>query len=138
LRVINGLLLAFLIYVSEDIVKNEISGRLLGEDECLDKLLEFGGFVGCFTDDLNDDIVVGSLGIDVRDADFAVLEIEFFNSLLNSLLILDCELDAVFADLHFDRQKLEPIPPRDQKRTGNAFHRKAMIIVSASPLMYIV
>jgi hypothetical protein len=89
LRVVNGLLLAFLIYVSEDIVKNEVSGRLLGEDECLDKLLEFGGFVGCFTDDLNDDIVVGSLGIDVRDADFAVLEIEFFNSLLNSLLILD-------------------------------------------------
>jgi hypothetical protein len=89
LSVVNRFLLTLLVYVSEDIVKNEVSGGLLGEDECLDKLLELGGFVGCFTDDLNDDVVVGSLGIDVRDADFAVLEVEFLNSLLNSLLMLD-------------------------------------------------
>jgi hypothetical protein len=37
----------------------------LGKDKGLDELLEFGGFVGCFTDDLNDDVVIGSLGIDV-------------------------------------------------------------------------
>jgi hypothetical protein len=57
----------------------------LGKDKGLDKLLELGGFVGCLTDDLNDDVVVGCLRIDVRNADFAVLEIEFFNTLLNSL-----------------------------------------------------
>jgi len=59
----------------------------------LDELLELSGLVGCFTDDLNDDVIVRSLGIDVGDADFAVLEIEFFDTLLNSLRLLACELE---------------------------------------------
>jgi hypothetical protein len=62
---------------------------LLGKDKGLDKLLELGRFIGGFTNDLNDDVVVGCLGIDIRDADFAVLEIEFFDTLLDSLNLLD-------------------------------------------------
>ena len=58
----------------------------------MDELLELSGLVGCFTDDLNDDVIVRSLGIDVGDADFAVLEIEFFDTLLNSLYLLAFEL----------------------------------------------
>jgi hypothetical protein len=45
LSIVNGFLLTLFTYVSEDIVKNEVSGGLLSEDEGLDKLLEFGGFV---------------------------------------------------------------------------------------------
>jgi hypothetical protein len=56
----------------------------------LDEFLEFGGLVGCFTDDLYDDVIEGGLGIDVRNADFAVLEIQFFDTLLDSLQLLDC------------------------------------------------
>ena len=93
MSIVNRLLLTLLVYVSEDIIENEVSGWLLGKDKRLNELLEFGGFVGCFTDDLNDDVVVGSLGIDIRDPDFAVLEIEFFNPLLNSLFLSACELE---------------------------------------------
>jgi hypothetical protein len=54
---VHSLILAFLIDVSEDIVEYEVSGRLLGEDKGLDKLLKLGGFVGCLADDLDDDIL---------------------------------------------------------------------------------
>jgi hypothetical protein len=61
----------------------------LCKDKGLDEFLEFGGLVGCFTDDLYDDVIEGGLGIDVRNADFAVLEIQFFDTLLDSLQLLD-------------------------------------------------
>lgn len=89
--IVNQLFLALIVYVSEDVVENEVSSRLLGKDEGLDKLLELGGFVRCFTDNLNDDIVVGCLGIDIRNADFAILEIELLDALLNGLCLLDDE-----------------------------------------------
>jgi len=92
LCIVNKLLLTLIIYVSEDIIKDEVSSRLLGKDEGLNKLLELSGLVGCFTDDLNDNVIVGGLGIDVGDADFAVLEIELFDTFLNSLWLLACEL----------------------------------------------
>jgi hypothetical protein len=92
LCIVNQFLLTLIIYVPENIVQNEVSGRLLGKDEGLDKLLELGRFVGCFTDDLNDDVIVGCLGIDVGNADFAVLETEFLDALLYSLYLLGCEV----------------------------------------------
>jgi hypothetical protein len=65
---------------------------LLGKDKGLDKLLQLGRFIGGFTDDLNNDVVVGCLGINVRNADLAVLEVEFFDTLLDSLCLLDSNL----------------------------------------------
>jgi hypothetical protein len=85
LCVVNQFLLALVIYISENIIQDEVSGRLLGKNESLDKFLELGRFVGRFSDDLNDDVIVGCLGIDVGNADFAVLKIEFFDALLYSL-----------------------------------------------------
>lgn len=79
------LLLSLLVDVAEDIIENEISSGLLSKDEGLDELFEFGGFVGCFTDYLNNDIIEGALRVNVRDSDLAVLEIEFPDSLLDSL-----------------------------------------------------
>lgn len=82
-------LFAFLVDISEDIIENKVSGGLLGKDEGLAEFLELGRLVGGFTDDLDDDVVEGSLGVDVGDTDFAVLEVEFANTFLNSLLTLD-------------------------------------------------
>jgi hypothetical protein len=78
-------LLALLLNVPEDVVQNEVTGWLFSQDESLTKFLKLGGFVGCFTDDLNDDAILGSLRIDIRNADLAVLEIEVADALLNSL-----------------------------------------------------
>ena len=86
---VNLLLLTFLIYVSEDVIENKVSGGLLGEDEGLTEFLELGGFVRGFTDDLNDDVLEGTLGVDVGDTDFAVLKVEFADTFLDSLLKLD-------------------------------------------------
>jgi len=58
LSVVNRLLLTLLIDVSEDVVEDEVSGRLLSKNEGLNKFLKLGGLVGGFTNDLDDDIVV--------------------------------------------------------------------------------
>jgi hypothetical protein len=79
------LLLSFLIDVAEDIIEYKVSGGLFGQDEGLDEFLELGRFVGGFTDDLNDDAIVGALRIDIGDADLALLEIEFLDTFLDSL-----------------------------------------------------
>ena len=42
----------------EDVVEDEVSGRLLSKNEGLNKFLKLGGLVGGFTNDLDDDIVV--------------------------------------------------------------------------------
>jgi len=83
----NRFFFAFLLNVTEDVVKNEVSGGLLSQDEGLTELLELGGFGRCFTDDLNDDAVLGSLGVDIRDTDLAILEVEVADALLNSLFL---------------------------------------------------
>ena len=61
----------------------------MGKDEGLAEFFKLGGLVGGFADDLDDDVVEGSLGVDVGDTDFAVLEVEFSNTLLNSLYRLN-------------------------------------------------
>jgi hypothetical protein len=89
---INLFLLAFLIDVSEDVIENKVSSGLLGKDEGLAEFLKLGRLVGGFTDDLDDNVVEGSLGVDVGDTDFAVLEVKFANTFLNSLKKLDEDL----------------------------------------------
>jgi hypothetical protein len=82
---LNNLLLGLLVDVAEDVVKNEVSGWLLGEDEGLDELLQLGRLVGGLANDLDDDGLVRALGVDVRDADLAVLELKRLDTLLDGL-----------------------------------------------------
>lgn len=62
---------------------------MLSKDEGLDELLELGRLVGGFADNLDDDVIEGSLGIDVRDADLAVLEVELADAFLDGLWLLE-------------------------------------------------
>lgn len=55
------------------------------EDESLYKFFRLAAFVREFADDLNNDVIVGGLCIDIGDTDFSVLEIELFDTLLDSL-----------------------------------------------------
>jgi hypothetical protein len=82
---LDDLLLSLLVDVAEDVVEDEVSGRLLGEDESLDELLQLGRLVGCLANDLDDDGLVRALGVDVRDADLAVLELKRLDALLDGL-----------------------------------------------------
>jgi len=82
------LLLELLLDVSEHVVENKISGWLLGENECLNKFLWLSILVGCLSDNLDNDVLVGSLGVDIRNANLAVLEIQSLDALLNGLNML--------------------------------------------------
>lgn len=62
---LNNLLLGLLVDIAEDIVEDEVSGGLLGEDEGLDELLQLGRLVGGLANDLDDDGLVGTLGVDI-------------------------------------------------------------------------
>ena len=77
--------LTALFNVSQDVIQNKISRRLLRKNKCLDKLLGLCSLVGRFADDLNNDVVEGSLGIDIGDSNLAVLEIELLDAFLDSL-----------------------------------------------------
>lgn len=58
----------------------------MGENESLNELLGLAGLVGNFANDLDDDAaLVSSLGVDVGNADLAVLEVELLDALLDSL-----------------------------------------------------
>jgi hypothetical protein len=58
---------------------------LLRENESLHELLGLSSFDGGFADDLDDDVLEGGLGVDVGDADLAVLELELLDALLDVL-----------------------------------------------------
>lgn len=81
----SGLFLFLVVDISQDVVDDEVAGGLRREDKGLDELLGLSGLDGALTNDLDDDVVERGLGIDVCDADFAVLEVEALNSLLDSL-----------------------------------------------------
>lgn len=81
------LLLGLLGKVAEDVVENEVSVGLLGENEGLNEALVRLTLVGDLTNDLDDDVGVGALGVDVGDADFGVLELELLDALVDGL---DC------------------------------------------------
>lgn len=51
------------------------------------------GTVGDLADDLDDNVDVGGLGVDVGDADFAVLEVELLYPVVDRL---EVESDGVF------------------------------------------
>lgn len=51
----------------------------------MDELLRLAGLVADLTDDLNDDVVVGGLGVDVGDSDLAVVEVKLLDALRDGL-----------------------------------------------------
>jgi hypothetical protein len=81
------LLLRLLGKVAEDVVEDEVAIRLLGEDECLGKALMGMTLVRDLANYLDDNIGLRTLGIDIGDADFGVLEIEELDALVDSLLL---------------------------------------------------
>lgn len=59
---------------------------MLCKDEGLNKLLGLAILIGGLANDLDDNIIKGSLRVDIGDTDFAVLEVKSLNTLLDSLL----------------------------------------------------
>jgi hypothetical protein len=55
----------------------------------LNELFKLGGLVRCFADDLDDNVIEGGLRIDVGNTDFAVLEVEFADTFLDGLIMLE-------------------------------------------------
>jgi hypothetical protein len=87
--------------VTEDIVKDKVAVGLLGEDEGLDEALVGLALVGDFTNDLDDDVGVGALGVDVGDADLGVLEVELLDALVDGLYMRQLVLTANWACLTY-------------------------------------
>lgn len=58
---------------------------LLSEDKGLDEFPRVLGLVGDLANDLDKDVLQRSLGVDVGDADLAVLEVELRDALLDVL-----------------------------------------------------
>lgn len=81
----SGLGLLTLINVSQDIIQQVVSSRLAGEDESLDEFLGLFVLVGNLADDLDDNVIVRGLGVDIGDADLALLEIKLLNALGDGL-----------------------------------------------------
>jgi hypothetical protein len=71
--------------IAEDIIKNVVAVGLLSQDESLDELARWLRLVGDLTDDGDQDVVKGSLGVNVQDADLALLEVELLNLVVDSL-----------------------------------------------------
>jgi hypothetical protein len=80
----SGLLL-FLDHVAEDVVQDKVTVSLRGENEGLSELSVGLRLVGDLANDLNDDVDVGCLGVDVGDADLAVLEFELLYPVVDCL-----------------------------------------------------
>jgi hypothetical protein len=87
-----GLLLLVLILlhgfvgkVAEDVVEDEVAVGLLGENKSLNEALVGLALVGDLTNDLDDDVGIGALGVDVGDADLGVLEVELLDALVDGL-----------------------------------------------------
>jgi len=78
-------LLFLLSNVTEDVVEHKVPIRLASEDEGLSEFAVGEGFVGDFTNHLDDDVLVGSLGVDVGDANLAVLELELLDAVVDGL-----------------------------------------------------
>lgn len=72
---LQALLIVLFLQVSEDIVEDEISIGLFGEEESLGEFPPRLVVVGHFANGLNNDAIVGrGLSVDRVDVDFAVLE----------------------------------------------------------------
>ena len=84
-RLGHGGLLLFLDHVAEDVVQHKVTVSLRGENEGLSELSVGLRLVGDLADDLDDDVDVGCLGVDVGDADLAVLELELLYPVVDCL-----------------------------------------------------
>jgi hypothetical protein len=78
-------LLLFLDHVAEDVVQHKVTVSLRGENEGLSELPVRLRLVGDFSDDLDNNVDVGGLGVDVGDADLAVLEFELLYPVVDGL-----------------------------------------------------
>ena len=59
---------------------------LLGQDKGLDELARRLRLVGDLTDDGDQDVVEGSLGVNVQDANLALLEVKLLDLIIDSLV----------------------------------------------------
>ena len=77
---------SLLLQETEDIVEDEVPVRLLGKEECLNKLFPSLSSIGHFTDDLDDNATIrGGLSIDGVNEDLAILETDGSNTIVNFL-----------------------------------------------------
>lgn len=74
--------------VTEDVVENEVAVCLFGKYESLGKALVWLALVGDLANDLDDDVCVGSLRIDIGNADLCVMEIELLDAIVDSLSLV--------------------------------------------------
>lgn len=72
--------------VAEDVVENKVTICLTSENESLGELLVWLRLVRDLTDDLDDDVGVGGLGVDVGYTNLAISEIEVLDVLVDSLV----------------------------------------------------
>ena len=73
--------------VAEDIIQDKVAVRLLGQNESLRKFALRLLLGRHFANDLDDNVLPRALGIDIRDADFAVLNIQLFDALIDCLRV---------------------------------------------------
>lgn len=79
----------FLLFdVPEDVVQDEVAIGLSSKDEGLGELAVRLVLVRDLADDLDDNVGIGSLGVDVGDADLAVLEIQLLYAVVDGLSII--------------------------------------------------
>jgi hypothetical protein len=79
------LLLGLLDEVTEDVVENKVAVGLFGENEGLDEAPVWLALVRDLANDLDDNVCIRALRIDVGDADFGVLELQFLDALVDGL-----------------------------------------------------
>lgn len=79
------LLLVIVANVPEHVVEDEVAVGLAREDESLDEFAVGQGVVGHLSNDRDNDVVVGGLGVYIGDANLAVLEVEGLDAILDSL-----------------------------------------------------
>jgi hypothetical protein len=82
---LSQILILFIKKITEDIVENEVTVWLFGKDKGLNELSVWCRFVRDFSDDLYDDILEGSLRIDIEYPNFAVLDVESLYSVADCL-----------------------------------------------------
>lgn len=71
--------------VTKDVIEHIVSVGLLSENEGLDKLAGGLGLVGNFANDRDQNVIEGSLRVDIQNADLAVLEVELLDLVVDGL-----------------------------------------------------
>jgi hypothetical protein len=79
------ILLNLLDEVAEDVVENVVAIGLLSQNESLGELARGLGLVGDLANDGDEDVVEGGLGVDVQNANLAVLEVKGLDLIIDSL-----------------------------------------------------